>query len=112
MEALIAEELDEIVSRMKTNVLQNDGKYLVDSKYYSLSTVNILWCLITGGDRFSHDDVKLMSFLRTVDKFNAAAALNNITITYPVLATLFPEWTGWNKNAIMFQELYAFMEVS
>ena len=111
MAALIAEELTDFVARMKSAVLENNGKYTIDCREFALSQVSVLWCLISG-DRFRYDNVKLKYFLETVEKFNAVAALDNITIPYPILGTLFPEWSGWNRNAVVFKEMYEFMEVS
>ena len=111
MEALLAEELAEIVSRMKTAVLENQGKYTIDSKKFALSQINVIWCLITGGDRFSHDDVKLKAFLETLEKFNGAVALNQITLPFPIIGTLFPSWSGWKRYLDVIKEMYLFTEV-
>ena len=111
METLIREELTDFVSRMKLDVLENNGKYTIDSIKLALSQVGVLWCFISGV-KFSNDDVKIKAFLETVERFTAAVALDNITIPYPILGTLFPEWSGFKKNAAVFQELYEFMEVS
>jgi methyl farnesoate epoxidase/farnesoate epoxidase len=109
MEALIAEELVEFITKLSKTMVENDGKVEFNSRFLVLSSVNVLWSLLTGR-RFNHDDETVNAILKTCEKFNETVKLNNVTIPYPFLGPMFPKLSGWADHLKTYEELYAFME--
>jgi NTP pyrophosphatase (non-canonical NTP hydrolase) len=63
MEELIMEEVREVVDWLK----KEDGKKVELQRRFSLAVVNSIWRILSG-ERYDHDDEKLISILEQLDR--------------------------------------------
>lgn len=96
-EAVMEEELQELISRLNQRIEQ-EGNILCISQFYTVSVLNILWSMVAGA-RFSHDDERLQSFVKTMAQvMKLLSASGNIFMAYPFLRHILPWLTGYGKQ--------------
>ena len=100
MEGYINEEVIDLIQLLEKKSGNNNSNNNNNSKSgqpveigydINVSVVNVIWAMITG-ERRSHDDEKLRSFLTSVNKGIELASTSGILLFMPFLIKVLPEW--------------------
>ncbi|CAL8068264.1 unnamed protein product [Orchesella dallaii] len=107
MGLVLNEEVDKFVAFFKNQVNPKGLVYVKDP--FDVSTVNVLWRLITGK---SHDldDSKMIELLRLSREYKKSISVTDASIAYPFLRTWFPGWMGRYKQIECVNRLTQFLE--
>jgi cytochrome P450 len=109
MESLIMDEVVEMIEGFK----KEEGQPIAPKGRFNLAILNAIWVILTG-NRNSHDDKRVSSILKELFvQFNESSA-NGLTLFFPELIWLAPEWSGFNKlkraidnSVVLFREIIA-----
>ena len=89
MEAFVQDEVNDLVNVLKGKC--SNGASSVEIGFdINVAIVNVIWSLMTG-ERNSHDDPRIRSFLVAVNKSIELATTSSILLFFPFLIKIFPE---------------------
>jgi len=110
MEFLIKEETDAVLADI-LNATKEDGIWAVDPHYLSIMVLNVLWTMV-GGERFDHNDAKILENLRLNEQFAKIVGHDNIYNAYPFLKRWFPKLVHHDEHLKVHQGIQNWLKVA
>ncbi|KAJ9577737.1 hypothetical protein L9F63_005730 [Diploptera punctata] len=102
MESLICDEIEDVVRELR------DCHEFQVSRYFGLSSVNVIWALLAGS-RFSRDDARLQALLDSLMRlFRSGSQTGSIVNVIPVLKLIAPRITGHSEQVEHITKLQTF----
>jgi hypothetical protein len=111
MEALIQEELQELLDVLESTMGDGQQTVLHMHNYFNLSVINVLWTLI-GGIRYSHDNSNLKELLHIVDILFKSMSIGGLSTVYPIFHKIAPSLSGRNDQVKSYRLIQEFIRVS
>lgn len=112
MDIVVNEEIDKFIQHIQKQLARTRDNVLNEKDPFNVTMVNVLWRLASGKS-YELDDpaiIKLVNLNRTFfETTNMGVDLGD---TYPILRTLFPNWTGKNIQEHSCQALFDYGKVS
>ncbi|KDR22559.1 methyl farnesoate epoxidase-like isoform X2 [Zootermopsis nevadensis] len=92
METLISEEIEDVIKELR------QCKVLQVSRFFGLSTVNVIWALVAG-TRYSRGDARLQDLLHALTRlFRSGSQTGGIVNAVPILKIIAPQVTGHQET--------------
>lgn len=111
MHGVIIEESNVLMDEFK-KTLKSTGGVVKFRNTFSLSVLNVLWCMVAG-IRYEHDDPRLLKLLDHTFKLSKSATFGNpIELIIPFTRKIFPWLFKANLRYKVFDEIHVLSKVS